>query len=95
MVILKDAVGLVGMVILCSSIHTQPPQLHATGHLPTMACVYVSTPLYRATIVKAWPHSTALFTEGFGFVPRDLLHQNDRPVIYESTGLYLNQSASL
>ena len=54
-----------------------------------------TTPLYRATIVKAWPHSTALFTEGFGFVPRDLLHQNDHPVIYESTGLYLNQSASI
>jgi glutamine cyclotransferase len=47
-----------------------------------------TTPLYRAEIVLAHPHSTNSFTEGFGFVPRSLLGQNVNPVVYESTGLY-------
>jgi len=53
------------------------------------------TPLYIATIVKAWPHSHTAFTEGFGFITRDLLGQSSRLLVYESTGLYTNQAPTI
>jgi glutamine cyclotransferase len=53
-----------------------------------------TTPVYRASIVKAWPHATTSFTEGFGFIPRSLLHEATMPVVYESTGLYTKNTSS-
>lgn len=47
----------------------------------------ITTPLYRATIVKAYPHDVNSFTEGFGFISREMLGQTTNPVIYESSGL--------
>jgi len=44
----QDALGIIVMVVLCSSIHTKPPQIHAVT-VGTGSCVYVSTPVPLAT----------------------------------------------
>ena len=47
-ILLQDAFRVNGMVVSCGSIQTKPLQLNAVP-VPTMPCVYVSTPVQLAT----------------------------------------------
>ena len=42
-------IRIVVVLVVCTSIETKPPQLHATGTHLAIACVYVPTPVQLAT----------------------------------------------